>query len=175
MDSAFSREIRKNRIGKDCSSNGRANMGQTSSLFRLAVWKPANPIRRFMVLSTKDVPFDYQLHEQIYAWEPDGVDIWGSLRESARMTEARAALIEAFDPNKPVKERGLDQLRKAIEVLGKILQEKDATGWSECEEFVKMGEDQINIRANTILLLYRHLDWIWRVFAHVPGASVTVR
>jgi hypothetical protein len=150
-------------------------MGQSSSLFRLAVWKPANPTRRFMVLSAKDSPFDYQLHEQIYSWEPDGVDIWGSLRESTLMPAARAALIEAFDPNKPVKDRGLDQLRKAVEVLGRILKKKDATDWSECEEYIKMGDDQINMRANTILLLHRHLDWIVKVFAHVPGASVTVR
>jgi hypothetical protein len=150
-------------------------MGQSSSLFRLAVWKPANPARRLMVSSSAS-SIDYQLHEQVYSWAPDEIDIWGSLKDQGQTNAVRAALVERFDPSRPVKDRSISHLGDALAVLRTILESPSATDWSECEEYVKTGDDdQVNLRANTILLLYRHLEWVWRIFAHVPGASVTVR
>jgi hypothetical protein len=128
-----------------------------------------------MVCASSEAPFDYQLHEQIYSWAPDEIDIWGSLKDAAQTHKARGALVETFDPSRPVKERGMEQLAKALGVLREILDNAASTDWSECDEYVRSGEDQVNLRANTILLLYRHLEWVWRIFAHVPGASVTVR
>ena len=150
-------------------------MGQTSSAFRLSVWKPANPIRRLMACSAEQSHLDCELHEQVYSWEPDE-DIWGSLIDGEQTRRARSALIEQFDPSRSAKDRSISHLHEALTVLTDILRIPGATAWSECNESVQApGDDQVNLRANTVLLLFRHLEWIWNIFRHVPGASVTVR
>ncbi len=118
---------------------------------------------------------DSELHEQVYCWETEE-DIWGSLKDVGQTAKARSALIEAFDPSKPIGERSMDQLRKALAVLEEIAGSPNATDWSECNELDRtMPGSQVYLRANTVLLLYRHLLWVWDVFKQVPGASVTVR
>lgn len=128
-----------------------------------------------MACSTVQSHIDYELHEMIYSWETEE-DIWGSVSDVEQTRQARAALVEAFDPSKPVKERSIEHLHQAVAVVRQILDTPNATAWSECNEAAKTTrEDQTNLRANTILLLHRHLEWIWSIFKHVPGASVTVR
>lgn len=128
-----------------------------------------------MACSADQTHLDWELHEQVYSWEPQE-DIWGSLIDVEQTRRARAALVEAFDPSRPASDRSIAHLQKALDLLKDVLQLPNATAWSECSEAVKvLGEDQINLRANTILLLLRHLEWIWSIFKHVPGASVTVR
>lgn len=150
-------------------------MTQAPSAFRLSVWKPANLARRFMVCSSAQTNLECELHEQMYSWEPDE-DVWGSLKDGEQTRRARTALIEAFDPSKPVSERSISHLEQALLILADVLGTPGATAWSDCNEAVEMRPgDQINLRANTVLLLFRQLEWVLGVFRHVPGASVTVR
>lgn len=150
-------------------------MAQISSAFHLSVWKAANLTRRMMVSSADVSDLDCDLLEQVYSWEPEE-DIWGSLIDAEQTRKARAALVEAFDPSRAMADRGVAQLGKAVEVLAEIVKTPGATDWSECNEAAKMSNgEQVNLRANTVLLLFRHLEWIWNIFRHVPGASVIVR
>ncbi len=114
-------------------------------------------------------------HEQVYSWETEE-DIWGSLVDVDQTRKVKSALIEAFDPSRPPEERNFSRLKEVLERLQEVLSRADATAWSECNRTVKVnGYDEINLRANTVLLLYRHLEWIWEIFRDVPGASVTAR
>ena len=150
-------------------------MTQSPSAFRLSVWKPANLTRRFMVCSSDQTNIECELHEQMYSWEPDE-DVWGGLKDREQTRRARAALVEAFDPSKPVSDRSISHLEEALRILADVLGTAGATGWSDCNETVGLrSDDQINLRANTVLMLSRHLEWVLNVFRHVPGASVTVR
>ena len=128
-----------------------------------------------MVCSQVQTNFDFEIHEQLYSWEPSE-DIWGSLIDVEQTRRARTVLVEAFDPSLPVRERSIGHLEKSLLVLKEILDIPTATAWSECSQTDESSQEtQNNLRANTILLLYRHLEWLWNIFRHVPGASVTVR
>lgn len=128
-----------------------------------------------MVYAAEQSKPDCELHEQIYSWEPEA-DVWGSLTDRDETLKLRTALVEAFDPSKRVTERSILQLEEALAVLRSVLLVPAASGWSDCSETAgDSPSEQINLRANTALLLYRHLEWVVGVFRHVPGASVTVR
>lgn len=151
------------------------SMSQPSFAFRLAVWKPANLARRLMVYSADQTHMQCMFHEQVYSWETEE-DIWGSLVDVDQTRKVKSALIDAFDPSRSPEERSFVRLKEALDRLREVLSKADATAWSECYKTVKaQGYDEINLRANTVLLLYRHLEWIWHIFKDVPGASVTAR
>ena len=128
-----------------------------------------------MVYSAEQSHSDCEFHEQVYSWETEE-DIWGSLLDTKETSKVRDALITAFDPSRSTAERSISHLQATLVLIKELLDREDATGWSDCNKAVRgAGDEEINLRANTLLLLYRHLEWIWTIFRHVPGASVTAR
>src|SRR5208282_4044458 len=112
--------------------------------------------------------------EQIYSWEPKGVDVWGSIKAVEDMVQVRDLLLE-FDPSRLDSDHGLDKFKRAIDRLGETLDSELKTDWTEAEEIVDLNEDGTNFRANSAAALYNHLKWVHEVFKDVPNASVTVR
>ena len=96
-------------------------------------------------VSSAQTNLECELHEQMYSWEPDE-DVWGSLKDREQTRRARAALIEAFDPSKPVSERSISHLEQALRILADVLGTQGATAWSDCNEAVGIRpDDQINL------------------------------
>jgi hypothetical protein len=121
---------------------------------------------------------DYEFHEQVYAWEPKGIDVWGSIRSSTETEALRALLFDTFSPSPatPVSKRSIGGLKSVLDALTKVLGNPGQLEWADSQDFIEADSPEpINMRANTIAVLYNHLLWIYEVFGEVPGASVSIR
>jgi hypothetical protein len=147
--------------------------------FRLTVWRPFAHDRRLARESpgsggeTPLVQAD-GLYEAIYEWQPR-VDVWSSLTETVLTNELRELLVQRFNPYEPPSNRTFAELEKVLARVGEIV--SDGKGkWTECELAVDDNFDSdISFRANTIVALQRHLEWLYDVFHNVPGAALTIR
>ena len=150
---------------------------------RLSVWRPAQLGRQLeYATSEKDetgggVVFDSaRLQEEIYHWDPGQEDVWGCIASPALARELRDLLVETFAPNRSPEDRSMAQFQQAVDRLGKAMTKDDASTWADMQQMVKIGrKDSANLRGNTALALWNHLEWIVRTFGSVPGASVTIR
>lgn len=163
----------------------REAMTSDNRQFRIIVWRPVDPMRNLMVLpaaasgtETDSDCASYEFHEQVYAWEPKGVDVWGSVRNSDDTQNLRVLLLETFNPSpaSPVSRRRIGKLESILNALEKVLANKGSLDWADSEDIIDSTQPESqNVRANTIAVLYNHLRWIYEVFREVPGASVSVR
>jgi hypothetical protein len=154
--------------------------------FRIVVWRPLKNKRNLMVLAlgqggSADDDQDqagYEFHEQVYAWEPRGIDIWGRFKSSSDTQSVRKLLLDAFNPSPaaPVDRRSISKLKLVLDALAGTLASTDPLEWADSEDPIDLNQPELlNKRANTIAVLYNHLCWIYEVFRDVPGASVSVR
>ena len=160
-------------------------MSSDTRQFRIVVWRPLAAMRNLMVLpaSTSGSEGDsdqagYEFHEQVYAWEPKGIDVWGSIRSSTDTESLRALLFDTFNPSPaaPVSRRRIGKLKPVLDALAKLLANKEQLDWADSQDVVEPSNpESLNVRANSIAVLYNHLLWIYEVFREVPGASVSVR
>ena len=149
-------------------------------IFRLSVWRPAR------LASTLDYPADRtmdqkfvfqpnSLQEQVYVWDPGQNDIFSALDKDLA-EQFRAKLSEYFAPDLDPEKRSIGLLANVIAELILTLRKSRASRWTYSTE--KVSQDQAqdeNLRMDGPLALLNHLLWLTRVFAHVPGASVTIR
>ena len=85
-------------------------------------------------------------------------------------------LSEYFAPDLDPKKRSIDQFAKVIAELILALRASKLDRWTPSTEKVSQDQTQDeNLRVDGPLALLNHLLWLTRVFAHVPGASVTIR
>lgn len=147
--------------------------------FRLSVWKPAD-FRKILAYSSGEAAaedathFNQQcLHEQIYQWDPGDIDIWACVEKSELMDKIKELMAE-FAPTASPYSRNF----KKFFLLIQLLREAKNNGlsfWSEMTETVEIEFEQINLRADPLLCLINHMEWIHRVFADVPNSSVVIR
>ena len=153
--------------------------------FRIVVWRPLAEMRNLMVLpigtSSPEGDSDqanYEFHEQIYAWEPRGIDVWGSIRSPADTQNLRTLLLDTFNPSpaSPVDRRRIGHLQPVLDALAAVLSGQAPLDWADSWDVIDAGRaDSPSQRANTIAVLYNQLRWMYEVFKDVPGASVSIR
>lgn len=108
------------------------------------------------------------LQEQVYQWETVE-DIWAGLKD-ARLTGAlREQLFNGFSPDKSPNERSFEKFDMLLQTLKKAAVE---SSWTDC---VQVDEAENVFRANNLLVLLGHFEWVYSIFATLPGASVVVR
>jgi hypothetical protein len=131
--------------------------------------------------STPDADNDqtnYEFHEQIYAWEPKGIDIWGSIRSPADTQNLRTLLLDTFNPSpaSPVDRRRIGHMQPALDALAAILSGQPSLDWADAWDVIDPSQaESSSQRANTIAVLYNQLLWMYEVFKDVPGATVSIR
>ncbi|AMV40504.1 hypothetical protein VT85_23945 [Planctomyces sp. SH-PL62] len=70
----------------------------------------------------------------------------------------------------------MGHFRKAVNDLGKVLEDEAASSWSDTIQTVSVGrKEPVNLRGNASLSLWHHMKWISQTFGHLPGASVMIR
>lgn len=112
------------------------------------------------------------LYEQVFVWTTEE-DIWGGISDSDLARRLKAELIQAFTPFSPPDQRRMSQFGETL-IRIETLVAGQGTNWSECQSTSDRGDD-LTLRTNTVLALYKHLRWIYEVYRHVPGACVTIR
>lgn len=152
--------------------------------FRLTVWRPLPRDRDLMAYPRRDQgeaetirdQLSYEFHEPVYSWEPKGIDIWGSLCSGSDTQRLQTLLIESFSSHLSPERRAVGNLEPVLRLLAEVLNDPARTGWADSEDVAEVDTPEpINLRANTIAVLYNHLCWLFETFRHVPGASVTLR
>jgi len=153
---------------------------ESERIFPLSVWRPARLASTFDYPAdrTNDKTFVFQpdwLQEQVYVWDPGQNDIFSALDKDLA-EQFHAKLSGYFAPDLDPGKRSIDQLAKVIAELILTLRKSKTTRWAFSTEKVSQGQaEDENLRVDGPLALLNHLLWLTRVFAHVPGASVTIR
>jgi hypothetical protein len=154
---------------------------ETQRFFRLAVWRPAKPIRPFHYVFEGTDEHSYRifeqdrLHEQIYAWDPGQVDIFLGLDETLS-SRFRGILFDGFAPHLAPQKRSISALYDVVSVLTLELSKRGNYSWSPSEQTIEIEEDdEANLPVNAALALLNHLRWVAKIFMNVPYASVTIR
>jgi hypothetical protein len=146
--------------------------------FQLSVWRPARPTRPVALFPDGSQQLSLNpdmLYEQIYAWCPEE-EIWGGISDSQTTNMLRGQLIDNFNPYIEPAKRTMEHFAAAVGALGGALANKPSTiSWSDCEAWADKSDQRSGFRANTALALHLHLQWVLRVFEHLPGATVTIR
>ena len=151
--------------------------------FRLSVWRPAQ-LGRPLDYSLADddaakinVAFDIgRLQEEVYHWNPGQEDVWGCIGDSELSRELRDIFVEGFAPSHPPEQRSMIKFRQAVERLGAALTTDGVSSWADMQQTVCAGhDDSTNLRADSALSLWHHMEWILRTFGSLPGATVTIR
>jgi hypothetical protein len=151
--------------------------------FRLSVWRPAQLGRPLDYALTerpeigKAIAFDSnRLQEEVYHWYPGQEDVWGCIEPPALSSELRDLFVEGFAPSRSPEQRSMANFQRAVEQLGIALNKNGVSTWADLMQTVRIGRNEsANLRGNTALSLWHHMEWIIRVFGSVPGASVTIR
>lgn len=153
---------------------------ESERIFRLSVWRPARLVTTldYCADPTNDKNFVFQsdrLQAQVYVWDPGQNDIFSAL-DKTLVEQFHAKLSEYFAPDLEPGKRSIDQLAKVIAELILTLRRSKHNRWTYSTEKVLQDQAQDeNLRVDGPLALLNHLLWLTRVFAHVPGASVTIR
>lgn len=152
--------------------------------FQLSVWRPAQLGRPMDYASSDEdgaakgvVVFDSsRLQEEIYHWYPGQEDVWGCIESPALAREFRDLFIEGFAPHRPPEQRAMAHFQRAVDRLGEALSNPGTSSWADTMQMVRVGRHEpVNLRGNTALSLWHHMEWIVRTFGSVPAASVTIR
>jgi len=152
----------------------------TERQFRLSVWRPARltSVFDYPVDGSNSASFVFEadrLQEQIYVWDPGENDIFSALDKDLA-EQFHMKLFGNFPPDLDPGKRSIDQFAKVIDELILTLRKSKPNRWAPSTEKVSQGQaDDENLRVDVPLALLNHLLWLIRVFAHVPGASVTIR
>jgi len=152
---------------------------QETKSFRLSIWKPAELLRPVCYSNNDNtghhgVVFDQQrLHEQVYQWDPGGIDIWACVENTEEMSTIKDMMSE-FSPSLPPLERSMHKLSKFILLL-KEAKINNASTWSDITEVIEIDEEEINLRSDPFLCLINQLDWVYRIFSDIPNSSVVIR
>jgi hypothetical protein len=154
--------------------------------FRLSVWRPAKFDRKIRYFpennendyNSKKFSMDF-LHEEIYRWDAGPIDIWNSISQSEISQTLHRCLLETFAPARPPEQRSISKFKEFLTELGKYLTPK-YSAWADSMQIVEIddadvGDDSINIRANAIICLFHHLQWVVTTFENIPGASITIQ
>ncbi|WP_156513056.1 hypothetical protein [Planctomyces sp. SH-PL62] len=117
-----------------------------------------------------------RLLEEIYLWHPGSEDVWGCFKGSGVATKMRDLFVDGFAPRLSPEQRSMGHFRKAVNDLGKVLEDEAASSWSDTIQTVSVGrKEPVNLRGNASLSLWHHMKWISQTFGHLPGASVMIR
>ena len=151
--------------------------------FRLSVWRPAQSGRLLdYALSDADLAkagliFDVaRLQEEIYHWTPGQEDVWSCITDGKTTNDLRELLFEGFAPNRSPEQRSMEYFRQSVDKFGTALVRDEVSTWADMEQTVKASlRESANLRGNSALSLWHHMEWIVRTFGSVPGASVTIR
>lgn len=138
---------------------------------QLSVWVPARVPGTLMSYASSEIvgltTDQLNLYEQVYSWASKE-DIWAGIREATTITRAREMLSQDFAPTLPPEERGFDRFQELILELEKLCNDAE---WTDCLQ----GGPEERYRANHLLVVKNHFDWVYRLFRNLPGASVTLR
>lgn len=110
------------------------------------------------------------LHCEVYSWQTDE-DVFGGVVDLTRRAALREALFDTLRPEKAPNERGVDALKRFIELARQTL----AEGGVEWNVSVNSSDDDGERRLNSLLALTVHLEWLAAVHDGQPGISVTAR
>lgn len=155
------------------------------TLLRLDIWKPASIDKKLFYHHNEQnkaqevkMPnmcelYTDRIHEQAYSWKVKG-DIWTALKNDKNSQDLKNDIISIFSPELPPEQRGFDKLRTILEKLLVFLKNDDNRLWQTWDQLID-DDENINYRIQPILSLYFQLNWLYKVFHNVPGASVTIR
>ena len=157
-------------------------MPTTDVHLRLSIWRPASLTRTYIYRTPDNVnpsgfsPLEQSdALEQIYTWNAGPHDVLGSVPPGLS-SRLQAELLDQFSFEHDPKDRSIPRFYDAVTaILQDPLLHAD-THWADSQEAVAIGaDDDLNLRANIILAVLLHLDWIARTFRQVPQASVLIR
>lgn len=141
---------------------------------RLRVWRPYRLEKEYLDTNKNALVDVTSFQECLYSWEPFG-DPFGSVTSSEQTQRLREELMEKFAPERPVDERGIENLKNAIKVMDYILSSKDNSSWGDSEDvgYLSNGEN-VNLRQHQLLALRQHIQWVCDTFVNVPGVNVSL-
>ncbi|MUG97090.1 hypothetical protein F7734_34040 [Scytonema sp. UIC 10036] len=147
----------------------------SSSQLQLRVWQSCRWRREYLDTNKNGLADITSFQECIYLWEPFS-DPFGSVIGTELTQQLREVLIENFALARPPHERGIENLKKAIEVMDTILSSKNDSSWGDSEEFGYLSNGgNVNLRQHHLLALRQHIQWIYDTFVGVPGVNVSLR
>ena len=122
--------------------------------------------------------------EQIYAWDSGPYDL-ALCSDPAAAQRITDRLLRPFGAQRPPSERQVqcfleadNRPARSLNLVTELIDDPEVQSgayWSDCEETVLAGDKELNQRVNAVLGVLRHLQWIARVYADVPSASVLIR
>ncbi len=149
-------------------------MVNNSSQLRLRVWRPSRWKREYLDTNKNGLADVTSFQECVYSWEPFG-DPFGSVTSSEQTQRLQEVLMENFALERPCHERGIENLREAIQVMDEILSGKYDSLWGDSEEFGRLSNgENVNLRQHQLLALRQHIQWVCDTFASVPGVNVSL-
>jgi hypothetical protein len=163
---------------------GGVSMNSDSSpRFRLSVWRPAQRGRQLDYATLENEPLNSapvfnhrRLQEEIYQWHPGPEDVWGCITDSTLTDRLRSLFINGFAPSLPPEKRSMAAFGRAVDDFGQAITADSVMSWADTMQSVKVGRHEpANLRGNCTLSLWHQMEWIYRTFGHLPGASVTIR
>ena len=150
-------------------------MSEVQSLLRLQIWQPCRWNRNYLSANNGRPVESEAFLEQIYQWKSaDQVDLYASTTSEA--TQSLRLLLEDFAPDRPIKQRGIQQLSGVLQTIRGILDGEESLLWSaSVQEQELPHQETVNLNVHPLLAFYLHLQWVYDTFCTVPDASITLQ
>ena len=146
----------------------------TTKAMCLRIWRSCRWQKIYFDTSKNGLADVASFHECIYSWEPCG-DPFGSITNIEQTERLREALIEKLSPQNPPKDRKIENLKDAIEIMNEILSTKDGSSWGDSEEVRQLSSgEKIYIRQHQLLALCQHIQWVYDTFINIQDAYVSL-
>lgn len=150
--------------------------------FRLSVWAPHRASRSLRYSPTSNSEGDIvpgfspnALYEEVYAWDPGGIDVLSSINDSRLTNRIRMYLLEWFSPDLPPTARSIQKFSETLIEIERELDGADSTTWAELAETLEANGRSFNPHADAIRTFLLHANWISETFKDMPGVCVAIR
>ena len=146
---------------------------QDEKTMKITFWRPSRWDRRVFDKEENELAKQSRFLEEVHAWEP-AESIWGSIEEEDIRVQLIESIMDAFSPDKPPEERGIECLQSALEQIAELItKHKSSVGMLQADRDVDGGN--ISLRADLLLLFFHNLTWLYDVFKDMPEISVMIR